>query len=179
MCIKLWKRFKVNHEYHKYCIFWIISSNKSTGNRKWRQAEWGLMSLIGVTSVSRWNYNLAVTWNWVHGKSWGAFSSFFKLAEKKRVAFWLKTVIWLLPKRSVLKTCTTLHHSAWYGITGWLRVTFEDMNFLSLGIFVHWHSEKKLFWHFCLAMSVSCNGKPVSVQAENHPCWTDRRRAEE
>lgn len=45
MCIKLWKRFKVNHEYHKYCIFWIISSNKSTGNRKWRQAEWGLMSL--------------------------------------------------------------------------------------------------------------------------------------
>lgn len=74
MCIKLWKRFKVNHEYHKYCIFWIISSNKSTGNRKWRQAEWDLMSLIGVTRVSRWNYNLAVTWNGVHGKSWESFS---------------------------------------------------------------------------------------------------------
>lgn len=46
-------------------------------------------------------------------------------------------------------------------------------------VFIHWHSVKKLFWHFWLAMSMSYNGKPVSVQTENHPCWTDRRCAEE
>lgn len=49
MCIKLWEKFKVNHEYHKYCIFWIISSNKSTGNRKWRQGRMG-------SDVSHWSY---------------------------------------------------------------------------------------------------------------------------
>lgn len=180
MCIKLWERFKISHEYHKYCIFWIISSNKSTGNRKWRQGRMGpwclsleLPVFLDEITILQWHGTESME------KAERHFQFFYTCWKKKRVSFWLKSVIWLLPKRSVWKTCTVFQHAAWCGITGWLRVAFEDMNFLPLEFFVHWHGKKKLFWHFRLAMSMSYDGKPVSVQTENHPCGTDRRCAEE